>query len=104
MSDMFGHHYAGSAGVRIDWWGSGPLLIRHGRRKWWFEFSDRFGPTLLRASDKEPAERQPMTEYDPFWPPFTAWLTGGKKVRAIRDRHGRITYHICHVPRGRMLK
>jgi hypothetical protein len=107
MANMFGHHFISGPHVHIDCWGSGPLLIRHGQRQWWFEFSDIFGPTLLRASDKEPAVRQPTEESDPFWPPFTAWLKGGQKVRAVRKRvrgkPGPVAYHVCHVPRGRML-
>lgn len=98
MSDApdFGHKSARAAGVCIDWWGAGPLLIRDGKRRWFFEFSDRFGPTLLRAKDFEPADRQPMREDDPFWRPFTIWLRGGKKCRAIRDKRGRVRFWVCH--------
>lgn len=91
-----GHHGAVGFGVSLDYWGAGPLLIRSGKRKWFFEFSEMFGPTLLRAKDMEIAERQPVSERDPFWPPFNAWMKSGRRVRAVRDRHGRVQFRVCH--------
>lgn len=99
----FGHHAAHAFGVHIDGWGDGPLLIRDGRRRWWFEFSDMFGPTLLRKTDKEPADRQPTREDDPFWRPFCGWMAGGKRCRAIRDKRGRVKFWLCHWRREEQL-
>lgn len=99
----FGHHGAYAPGVHIDGWGDGPILIRQGRRRWWFEFSDMFGPTILRASDLEPSEKQPTSERDPFWVPFTAWMKAGKRCRAVRDARGRLRFWVAHLPRGERL-
>lgn len=60
-------------GICIDAWGAGPFEIGDGRRSWRFEFSDRFGP-LLVDEDGEPLDDQPVSESDPFWAPFSAWL------------------------------
>ena len=98
-SNQFGHHYYNAPGIFIDSWGSGPMLMRHQGREWWFEFSERLGPTLLRKSDKEPAARQPDSDGHPFWVPFGLWWGGGRKCRAVRcKRSNRIRYHICHLP------
>ncbi len=99
-----GHFGAASAGVRLDCWGAGPLLIRSGRRKWFFEFSEMFGPVVLRASDMNPAEKQPVSEHDPFWPPFSAWMKSGRRVRAVRDKRGLVKFHLCHYRREDQLR
>lgn len=95
----FGHAYSSGFGVFIDSWGSGPLLIRYGERKWFFEFSDMFGPLLLSAKSKEPLDRQPTSDTDPFWDPFNRWMMAGKKCRAVRNSRGRVIFFLCHVPR-----
>jgi hypothetical protein len=100
----FGHYAFGVGGVRFDVWGAGPYLIRAGRRRWFFEFSDRFGPVILRASDMEPADRQPIKESDPFWRPFQSWMKGGKKTRPIRNRKGLAIYSLCHYSREEQLQ
>lgn len=100
---MFGHHSAIVGGTFLDSWGSGPLLLRYGGRNWYFEFSDMFGPVLLRKTDLEPAAGQPVREDHPFWPGFNMWLHAGKKCRAIRNKQGRIRFHLCHVPREEVL-
>jgi hypothetical protein len=95
-----GHAFAVIPGGRLDAWGAGPLLIRSGRRKWFFEFSEMFGPLWLREKDFGVSDRQPMSEINPFWWPFDAWLRGGRKVRAVRTKCGRVKYWVCHWPRG----
>jgi len=95
----FDHHGAIVGGVCMDSWGAGPLLIRWGRRRWWFEFSEMFGPTLLRASDLEPAAAQPVSERDPFWAPFRAWTDSGRRCRAVMDKRGRARFWVCYAPR-----
>ncbi len=99
-----GHSYARSFGVYMDYWGAGPLLIRYGKRQWFFEFSEMFGPTLLRAKDMEPADRQPTNEHDPFWYPFQSWMRAGRKVRAVKDKRGRVKFSVCHWNRKELLK
>lgn len=99
----FGHSAAHGFVTFMDSWGDGPLLIRHGKRKWWFEFSDMFGPTLLRASDKEPSDQQPTSKKDPFWVPFQAWMGAGKKCRAVKNERGQVQYWVCHAPVGERL-
>lgn len=102
----FGHHFTNGPGYSMDGWGDGPLVIRHGSKEWWFEFSEMWGPTWLRKSDKEPSVRQPTREDEPFWKPFTAWREGGSRCRAVWSKPGRtdkakrrILYWVCHVPR-----
>jgi hypothetical protein len=99
----FGHHYSHCYGVHIDGWGDGPLLIRYNEREWWFEFSEMWGPTLLRKRDLQPSEKQPIREDDPFWAPFQLWMSGGRRCRAVwsrATRHPRrIKYWVCHVPK-----
>lgn len=100
----FGHHTTNARGVHLDAWGAGPLLIRSRRRRWWFEFSDMFGPLLLRPSDLEPSVRQPVSERDPFWVAFNAWMRAGRKCRAVRDKRGRLRFWVCHAPRRELLR
>jgi len=95
-----GHAFAALPGVFVDAWGSGPMLIRMGRRRWFFEFSEMFGPTWLREKDMEPSDRQPVSETDAFWWPFNAWMRGGRRVRAVRDKRGRVKFWLCHWSRG----
>ena len=99
----FGHRALNGPGVHIDLDGDGPILIRHGRRKWWFEFSDMWGPTILRARDMQPADVQPL-DRDPFWPPFTAWMRAGKRCRAVTGRDGRVRFWIAYAPRREVLR
>ena len=99
----FGHHAINIAGAHIDAWGRGPLLLRYGGREWWFEFSEMFGPILLRKTDLEPAAGQPVDENDPFWAAFNAWTRAGRKHRAVRSKHGRLKFYLCHADRGEVL-
>ena len=94
----FGHHGSHAFGVHLDFWGAGPLLIRWGRRKWWFEHSDMFGPLILQQSDMMPAERQPIRETDLFWTAFNAWMKSGKRCRAVRNKRGQVRFWLCYAP------
>jgi hypothetical protein len=102
----FGHHHGHAFGVHIDGWGDGPLLLRHGHREWFFEFSLMFGPVILRKRDMQPSDRQPIREDDPFWAPFQIWMKTGRKCRAVYTPRGRIkaqrklSFWLCHVPKG----
>ena len=96
---QFGHHASHARGIFIDSWGDGPLLIRHGKRKWLFEFSDMFGPTVLKQNG-DPHRIQPISEKDPFWVPFQLWIDGGKKNRSVRSKRGRLIFKVCHVPKA----
>jgi len=93
----FGHHAAHGFGVFLDSWGDGPMVIRDGNRVWWFEFSDMFGPTILKpGKSMTPKDDQPVREDDPFWIPFQGWIDGGKRCRAIRSKRGRLRFWLCH--------
>lgn len=48
-------------------------------RKVRFDFSELFGPLLL-DDEGNPLKKQPISERDPFWPPFNAWLAEYRKV------------------------
>ena len=48
-----GHHPVNVGNAHFDCWGRGPLLLRYRGRERWFEFSDMFGPLLLRKADLE---------------------------------------------------
>lgn len=54
--------------------------IMVGGRKVCFDYSDRFGPLVLNEDGTE-ADKQPVDESDPFWPPFNAWLTEWRAAR-----------------------
>ena len=110
MGGAFGHHAASIGGAHIDSWGRGPLLLRYGGREWWFEFSEMFGPQLLRKTDLEPARRQPVREDDPFWAAFLAWDRSGRRHRPIWSKRSRIggkprhiKFYLCHADRGEVL-
>lgn len=96
-----GHSFATPSGLFIDAWGDGPLLIRDGKRRWFFEFSEMFGPIWLKR-DKEghfdPSNKQPM-DGDPFWSPFTRWNNAGRKCRPITTKRGKLIVYLCHVPK-----
>lgn len=107
MHMAFGHHPINMGNAHLDCWGRGPLLLRYGGREWWFEFSDMFGPVLLRKSDMEPEQRQPDDPQHPFWEGFNAWTRAGRKHRPIRAKRSRVKnrapgvkFYICHVGRG----
>jgi hypothetical protein len=72
MSD-FGHHGFRVGNAFMDSWGAGPFTVGTDKKKWTFEFSDRFGPLLI-GKDGMPLDQQPMLERDPFWIPFRGWL------------------------------
>lgn len=95
-----GHSFAVPSGLFIDAWGDGPLLIRDGERKWYFEYSEMFGPVWLNRTGEyfEPSTRQPTRENDPFWLPFTRWIAAGRKCRPITTKRGRLIVYLCHVP------
>lgn len=57
--------------IFITEFAEGPFTVHDGKREWRFEFSDRFGPVVLRK-DGEPAARQPG-ENSPFWSAFEFW-------------------------------
>lgn len=95
MKCNFGHHFAQAGGAFLDAWGSGPFIIRRGRKSWWFEDSDMFGPTLIDKKTHDPKDRQPG-ERDPFWFAYERWCKGGRKSRAIKGAKGRVFAHVCH--------
>lgn len=74
----FGHHHAAGAGFLIDGWGAGPFCLHWKGRNYWFEFSDRFGPSLTDRFG-EVLAKQP-DEQHPFWTPFHWWLNQGRRV------------------------
>lgn len=39
----------------------------------YFDFDEMFGP-LVVDKHGQPLKRQPISETDPFWPPFNRWL------------------------------
>lgn len=87
------------AGVCLDSWGRGPLMLRDGKRVWWFEFSDMFGPLLLQAKPPhEPLNNQPCAEDHPFWAPFNRWMRAGKRHRPIKTKRGRLRFYLCYAP------
>lgn len=106
MGKPFGHHPNFIGGAFIDTWGRGPLLLRYAGREWWFEFSDMFGPTLLRKTDLEPARRQPVCENDPFWAAFKAWTDAGRRHRPILSKRSvgdgrprQVKFYLCYASR-----
>lgn len=110
MHMAFGHQPVNMGGAHLDAWGRGPLLLRYGGREWWFEFSDMFGPLLLRKSDLEPAQRQPVRDDDPFWEAFKAWTRAGRRHRPIWSKRSRtkgqprrVKFYLCHADRGEVL-
>lgn len=98
MTDPFGHHSAHTSGAFIDAWGRGPMLVRFQGKEWWFEFSQMFGPQLLRKTDLEPLASQPDSAAHPFWKAFSAWDKAGRKHRAVRTKAGKLKFYLCHAP------
>jgi hypothetical protein len=96
-----GHDATSIGSTHIDTFGFGPMMIREGKRTWFFEFSEMFGPSVLRRDGRhfEIADKQPISERDPFWQPFQRWMEGGRKVRAIKTKRGRIRFYLCHAPK-----
>jgi hypothetical protein len=92
----FGHHAVNVAGAHIDSWGRGPLVLRRRGRVWRFEFSARFGPSLLLADMHTVSRLQPVNSDHPFWEAFEAWRLGGMRHRPVLDRHGRLRFFLCH--------
>lgn len=45
-----------------------------------FDFSERFGPLVL-DDEGNPLKKQPISERDPFWEPFNAWLGAWTRQR-----------------------
>jgi hypothetical protein len=99
----FGHHAINIGGAHIDIWGAGPFLIRSGKRSWYFEDSDMFGPVILRKSDMQPHDQQPG-DRDPFWTFYNRWRNAGRKSRALRTRGGRLRFYLCHLSRQEVLR
>lgn len=69
-------------GVRICSFTNAVAEVSDGRRKYRFEFSEMFGPTLI-GKDGDPLKNQPMRENHPFWRPFNAWLAEYRKPRPL---------------------
>lgn len=74
----YGHYAVRGNGFCIDAWGAGPFLIEVNGKRYRFEDSDRFGPTLLTKRG-DPCVRQPM-EGHPFWRGYTPWRWQGRRV------------------------
>lgn len=95
-----GHSFAQISGAFMDAWGDGPLLIRDGKRRWYFEFSEMFGPVWLTRKGRhfDVSDKQPVSESDPFWSPFSRWMSADRKCRPITTRRGRLIVYLCYVP------
>ena len=96
-----GHSFAQISGAFLDAWGDGPLLIRDGKRRWVFEFSEMWGPVWLSRKGRhwDPSDDQPIREDDPFWAPFQRWNAAGRKCRPITSKRGRLILYVCHTPK-----
>lgn len=62
----------------IDSWGAGPFEIIVGAKRFRFEDSDRFGPTLIKRDGSE-ISNQP-TERHPFWRGYDPWRAQGRQL------------------------
>lgn len=71
MTHEFGHVGIIGNGFCVDKWGVGPFVMSWRGKKYRFEDSDRFGPTLIRK-DGEPTKKQP-DERSPFWDGYKLW-------------------------------
>lgn len=64
-----------------DW---GPVLrLEDGGKVWFFEFSERFGPSLVSGRTEKTLETQPVSPRHPFWRPFELWLKQGKRTEVV---------------------
>lgn len=98
-----GHDATNIGATHIDTFGLGPMMIRENNQEWFFEFSVRFGPLLLRRDGPTHfivAAKQPILVTHPFWRPFKRWMDAGRKVRAIKTKQGRVRFYLCHTPKG----
>ncbi|KQQ46505.1 hypothetical protein ASF69_04565 [Rhizobium sp. Leaf311] len=75
----YGHFHATSAGVHIDMWGAGPLMIEYLGKTFRFEDSDRFGPVRLKK-DGDSANNPFFAEKSPFWYAWGKWVDQGRRV------------------------
>jgi hypothetical protein len=57
--------------------------VSDGRRKYRFEFSEMFGPTLIDARGNV-LKNQPVRETHPFWRPFNQWLQEYRAKQAVK--------------------
>jgi hypothetical protein len=80
----FGHRATtgqiGGLGFHMDAWGNGPFYIRIKGKRYAFEDSDMFGPSLLNKNGSI-SEKQPISERHPFWLGYCMWRRGGRRVR-----------------------
>ena len=74
----FGHIGVIGPGFCMDTWGVGPLEIEVCDKRYSFEDSDRFGPSII-LKDGSIAVRQPG-EKSPFWTAHFAWVKQGRKT------------------------
>lgn len=58
----------------------GQMVFVKGRAVY-FDF-DEYGGPLVTNKSGEPLVQQPVSESDPFWPPFNAWLAHYWKAKA----------------------
>lgn len=69
-------------GIRICSFVGAVAEVTDGRRKYRFEFSEMFGPTLINQRG-DPLKVQPVSERHPFWRPFNAWLADYRKSKPV---------------------
>jgi hypothetical protein len=76
----FGHIYGRLAGGGcFDVWGAGPFVIEAEGRRFRFEDSDRFGPSLVKKNG-DIRERPFPAEGSPFWVAHRCWASQGRRL------------------------
>lgn len=82
----FGHHVWRGKDLHADGWGEGPFVITYAGKCYYFEDSDRFGPTPLNAKG-DIVDPGYFAEDSPFWKAWYPWRNAGRPyVKGVKGR------------------
>lgn len=79
MSD-FGHIARIGNGVCLDSWGTGPFVIEADGKRYRFEDSDQFGPSLIKLNG-DPLTNPWPSSRSQFWRAHRIWARQGRRVK-----------------------
>jgi hypothetical protein len=81
----------------------GPFLITAGKKRWWFEWSDQWGPLRTRKDGSDAVQPGSQSR---FWAATSLWARQGKRVdgkAALWEEPPPITHYYKRVGRSRVL-
>lgn len=93
----YGHTAINGRGFCMDSWGVGPFVIVARGKRYYFEDSDRFGPSFINTKTGDPTNEM-IPPKSPFWKVWKRWKEEGRQTvegKPLGTRRNQISVRYC---------